>query len=80
MVVPGNGSDPGAVISLGDGHVIGKLSPQFGAQPQHPNMSITAVAVAPDAKLIPPPGQERSPRQAMVIRLSLLAPRKTYSL
>jgi len=52
MAVPGNGSDPGTVVSLDDGRVIGKLFPKFDEQPEDPNMSITAVAAAPDGKLI----------------------------
>jgi len=52
MVFPGGGNDPGEVIGLADGHVIGKLLPQFAEQPAEPHMEITSVAAAPDGKLI----------------------------
>ncbi len=52
MVAPVDGSDPGSVISLSDGHVIRKLLPKFNEKPYDPYMSITAVAAAPDGKLI----------------------------
>ncbi len=51
-VFPGGGKDPGEVISLGDGQVIGKLLTQFDEQPAEPHIEITSVAAAPDGKLI----------------------------